>query len=72
MSWQNVSLSTTLVSGSWITEEDIWNLKILRKDEESHITCSYVVFAAGGGAQFPISPNYEDRVCLSVLCAELN
>ena len=71
-SWQNISLSTSLLSGLWIPEKDIWDLKIMRNGQESHITCSYVVFAVGGGAQFPISPSYEDRVCCIVLRAELD
>ncbi|KAK7906304.1 hypothetical protein LTR67_001030 [Exophiala xenobiotica] len=57
----NIFLSTSLLSGSWIAEKNIWDLKIMRNGQESHITCSYMVFAVGGGAQFPISPNYEDR-----------
>ena len=61
---QNISLSTTLVSGSWLAEKDIWDLKISRHGRQSHITSSFVVFAVGGGAQFPVSPTYEDRVCL--------
>ena len=69
--WQNIFLSTSLVSGTWIAEKDIWDLKILRNSQESHITCAYIVFAVGGGAQFPISPTYEDRVGLAVPRAEL-
>jgi len=72
MSWQNIFLSTSLLSGSWIAEKDIWDLKIMRNGQESHITCSYIVFAVGGGAQFPIEPNYEDRVRCTVLLAELD
>lgn len=44
----------------------------MRNGLESHITCSYIVFAVGGGAQFPIEPKYEDRVWCPLFRAELD
>lgn len=59
---QNIWLSTTLLSGSWDVEKEIWELKISRDGEESLLNCSYVVFAVGGGSQVPVTPVYPGRV----------
>ncbi|KAF2796703.1 FAD/NAD(P)-binding domain-containing protein [Melanomma pulvis-pyrius CBS 109.77] len=57
----NVWLSTSLQSGSFDEAADIWTLNLLRSGEAQTITCSSVVFAVGGGCQFPVTPTYENK-----------
>ncbi|CZR68760.1 related to flavin-containing monooxygenase [Phialocephala subalpina] len=57
----NIWLSTSLESGSYDEAKDTWTLKIYREGKEETITCASVVFAVGGGCQFPVTPSYENR-----------
>ncbi|KIY01266.1 uncharacterized protein Z520_02818 [Fonsecaea multimorphosa CBS 102226] len=57
----NIWQSTTVLSGTWIAEKAIWELKLLRHGEEKTITCSYVTLAVGANSRFPIAPTYENR-----------
>ncbi|KIW95797.1 uncharacterized protein Z519_02861 [Cladophialophora bantiana CBS 173.52] len=57
----NVWTSTTVLSGSWISEHNTWELKIRRNGENQTITCSYIVLAVGANSRFPVAPTYENR-----------
>ncbi|KAK5222259.1 hypothetical protein LTR72_006516 [Exophiala xenobiotica] len=61
----NIWTNTTVLSGSWFPEHNIWELKIQRNGEEKTITCSYITLAVGANSRFPIAPTYENRVRLA-------
>ncbi|KAI9693499.1 MAG: hypothetical protein M1820_009235 [Bogoriella megaspora] len=57
----NIWQSTALLSGSWDANKHLWNLCIRRHEQESQLSCSYIVFAAGAGGQVPYMPVYANR-----------
>ncbi|KIW56390.1 hypothetical protein PV05_05055 [Exophiala xenobiotica] len=57
----NIWTSTTVESGSWVSEHDTWELKIRRDGDQQTVTCSYIVLAVGANSRFPVAPTYENR-----------
>ena len=49
--------STTLISGKWDSERQLWTLTIRSDDTERSIVTQSVVLATGGGGQKPSMPN---------------
>ncbi|UKZ75723.1 hypothetical protein TrVFT333_003415 [Trichoderma virens FT-333] len=57
----NISLSTTLESGTWDIDRQLYTLSIKRNGATLRITAKHVVFATGAGSQVPLIPEWPDK-----------
>lgn len=53
--------NTSLEKGSWLDDQGLWELKIVRDGKSSSIKAKHVVMAVGAGCQIPIMPFLEGR-----------
>ena len=58
-----MSLGSTLTSGVWEPDQQLWKLSVMRMGRQETITSSYLVFAVGGGGRVPVMPTYPNKVC---------
>jgi pyruvate/2-oxoglutarate dehydrogenase complex dihydrolipoamide dehydrogenase (E3) component len=62
---QNVSLSTSLESGTWNDESSTWTLRIQCEGKEEFLEAKHLIFATGAGSRVPYMPQLENRVLQS-------
>lgn len=53
--------STALEKGTWLQDEDAWQLQIIRDGKPARIRARHIVMATGAGCQSPLVPALKDR-----------
>ena len=52
--------STVLEKGTWLSDEDAWELQITRDGVPTSIKARHIVMATGAGCQHPVTPKLKD------------